>query len=186
MFILGGLGVFARAASAIVISGLNDSSAYGDLIVVPGNTVAPDGTPVPRLQARLNAALRLYREGRGQRIFVSGGTGKEGFDEAVSMADYLVRHGVPSSAIIKDSHGVNTAATDRNASQYMRASGLESASVATQYFHVPRMKLALERNGVVVTRTAHARYFEARDLYSIPREVVAYATYYAKPFLFAP
>lgn len=147
MFILGGLGVFARAASAIVISGLNDSSAYGDLIVVPGNTVAPDGTPVPRLQARLNAALRLYREGRGQRIFVSGGTGKEGFDEAVSMADYLVRHGVPSSAIIKDSHG---------------------------------------RNGVAVTRTAHARYFEARDLYSIPREVVAYATYYAKPFLFAP
>jgi hypothetical protein len=46
--------------------------------------------------------------------------------------------------------------------------------------HVPRTRLALERNGILVTGSAHAAYFEMRDLYSIPREAVAYAVYFAK------
>ena len=111
---------------------------------------------------------------------MSGGVGKEGFDEAVSMSNYLQKNGVPQKSIIMDSFGTDTAATAKNAAVYLRINSLKSALVATQYFHVPRTKLALERNGVKVVGASHARYFEMRDIYSTLRETAAYAAYYAK------
>ena len=178
--VLIGLGFFLLAAIVLVADGLDDQAGTADMIVVPGNTVAADGTPSPRLRARLDAAFKLFKEGRATLIFVSGGTGKEGFDEAMSMSDYLVKKGVPPAAIIKDSFGIDTSATARNAASYLRTHHLKSALVATQYFHVPRTRLALERNGSLVTGSMHAASFEMRDLYSIPREAVAYAVYFAR------
>jgi len=175
------LAVFlAFAAAAIVADGLDDRIANADIIVVPGNEVAPDGNPSPRLQARLDVALQLYREHRAPVVFVSGGIEKEGRDEAASMAGYLIKNGVPASAVVKDPLGVNTAATGANAGRFLRAHGQTSALVATQYFHIARTTLALERNGVRVAGTAHARYVELRDLFSIAREILAYAVYYVK------
>lgn len=175
------IGAFLLATGALVATGLHDQLAQADLIVVPGNTIAPDGTPSPRLQARLDVALKQFRERRAPRIFVSGGTGKEGFDEAASMASYLRLQGVPAGAIIEDNQGWTTEATARNAAVYLQTHGLKTAMVATQYFHVPRFRLALERAGIAVSGNVHAPYFELRDLYSIPRETVGYAVYYARP-----
>jgi len=171
-------GLFLLSCSLLVVAGCSDKQAAADLIVVPGNTVAPDGQPSPRLQARLDVALALYRAHRAPLIFVSGGLGKEGFDEAVVMAGYLAANGVPAAAIVTDSQGVDTRATARNAAGFMRARGLQAAIVATQYFHVPRTRLALERAGVRVAGQSHARHVELRDLYSIPREVFGYVCYF--------
>lgn len=168
------------ASAVIVAAGLDDQIAPADMIVVPGNTVAPDGTPSPRLQARLDVALQQFRNRQAPRIFVSGGTGKEGFDEAAAMAGYLRRQGVPAAAIIEDNQGWTTEATARNAATYLQAYGLTTAMVATQYFHVPRFRLALERAGITVSAQVHAPYVELRDLYSTPREAVGYAVYYLK------
>lgn len=175
-----GLTIIVLAMVIIVGAGLNDQVANADLIVVPGNTVGPDGKPSARLQARLDATLQLFRDRKAPLIFVSGGTGKEGFDEARSMSAYLVAQGVPQHSIINDNAGVDTEATAHNAAVFMREHDLKTALVATQYFHIVRTKLALERNGVDVVGTMHARFFEVRDLYSIPREVVAYAKYLVK------
>ena len=174
-------GVFLLATTALVLAGLNDKLAPADVIVVPGNTIMPDGTPSPRLQARLDVALKQFQQHRAPRILVSGATGKEGFDEAASMARYLVKHGVPASAIIEDSQGWTTDATARNAALLMRQHGWQTAMVATQYFHVPRFRLALERAGITVSGQVHAPYVELRDLYSVPRETVGYAVYFARP-----
>ncbi len=171
--------LFVLGSLAIVIWGLADRINVADVIIVPGNEVAADGTPSPRLQARLDAALRMFEHHRARLIFVSGGTGEEGFDEAQVMAEYLAQNGVPPASIVRDSQGVTTAATAANASRFMRRNGLKSAVVATQYFHVPRTILALQRNGVNVVGSVHARYFEWRDFYSIARETVAYAAYLA-------
>jgi vancomycin permeability regulator SanA len=171
---------FVIATSAIVLAGLNDRVGNADMIVVPGNTVAANGEPSPRLRARLAIALKQFREQRAPIIFVSGGVGKEGFDEALSMSNYLEKNGVPANAIVKDSLGIDTAATARNAAAYLRAHGLKTAIAATQYFHVPRLRLALERSGVLVTGSVHADHTEMRDLYSIPRETIGYAAYLAK------
>jgi len=165
------------ACLALVAAGLHDHNAPADLIVVPGNTVAPDGNPSPRLQARLDAALSLYRDEQARRVFVSGGTGPEGWDEAAVMARYLTQHGVPLAAIVQDPQGLDTAATARNVGQFMRQHDLHRALVATQYFHIPRTRLALERQGVQVVGSRYARYVEPRDLYATLREVAAYAVY---------
>ncbi|WP_300759578.1 YdcF family protein [Janthinobacterium sp.] len=178
---LAAAGAFLLATGALVATGLHDQVAQADMIVVPGNTIAPDGTPSPRLQARLDVALKQFRAQRSPRLFVSGGTGKEGFDEAASMANYLRKQGVPAAAIIEDKQGWTTEATARNAAAYLREHGLKTAMVATQYFHVPRFRLALERAGIAVSGNVHAPYFELRDLYSVPRETVGYAVYYARP-----
>lgn len=185
MIMIGTIGV-ALAVGAVVAAGLNDHVAHGDLIVVPGNTVAQDGTPSPRLKARLDAALRVFQQGSAPLIFVSGGTGKEGFDEAISMSNYLLANGVPATAIVIDSLGINTAATAKNVAHYMRTKQLKSALVATQYFHVPRTALALRHEGVQVVGSVHARHFEMRDLYSTLRETIAFAVYYAKSIFLSP
>ncbi|MDO8065816.1 YdcF family protein [Janthinobacterium sp. SUN206] len=174
------VGVFLLATAALVLAGLNDKLAPADVIVVPGNTILPDGTPNPRLQARLDVALQQFQAHRAPRILVSGATGKEGFDEAASMARYLQSRGVPSNAILEDNQGWTTEATARNTATLMREHGWSTAMVSTQYFHVPRFRLALERSGIVVSGQVHAPYFELRDLYSVPRETVGYAVYFMR------
>ena len=174
------VGVFLLATAALVLAGLNDKLAPADVIVVPGNTILPDGTPSPRLEARLDAALKQFQEHRAPRILVSGATGKEGFDEAAAMARYLQSRGVPAGAIIEDNQGWTTDATARNAAALMRQHGWKTAMVATQYFHVPRFRLALARAGINVSGNVHAPYFELRDLYSIPRETVGYTVYFMR------
>jgi len=170
---------FAVAAAAIVAGGLRDDDHPADVAVVLGNTVRPDGTPSPRLAARLDAALALYRRGRVRSVVVSGGVGREGFDEAAVMRRYLAARGVPAARIVADSLGLTTAATARNAAAIMRRNGWTSAVVVSQYFHLPRCRLAFRRAGIRAVYSAHTRYFEATDLYSIAREVVAYPAYAA-------
>ena len=111
-------------------------------------------------------------------IIVSGATGKEGHDEAVVMAAYLAAQGVPPAAVLTDSAGVDTAATARNIAALTAQHPVKSVLVATQYFHVPRTRLALQRAGVRVVGQAHARHVEWRDAYSLAREVVGFAVYW--------
>jgi vancomycin permeability regulator SanA len=171
--------VFLSAATLIAASGLRDEFAPAAAIVVLGNTVGPDGEPSPRLKGRLDGALSVYRKGFAPRIVVSGGVGREGFDEAAVMAQYLVRQGVPANAVLIDSKGVDTAATAANVAGMGKARGIRSVIVATQYFHVSRTKVLLTQAGLKVVGSVHAPYFEARDLYSLPREVIALAAWYA-------
>ena len=170
-------GVYLLAAVVLAGVGLHDHVAHADVIVVPGNTVAGDGTPSPRLRARLDATLWLYRQGDADVVFVSGATGAEGFDEATVMARYLIDHGVPKASVVKDSAGVDTDATAAHAAAMMRERHLRTALVATQYFHVPRTELALNQHGVDVVGSRHARFVEGRDAYSLAREVIAVPVY---------
>lgn len=169
--------VFALAATLIVIDGLTDDIHTSDVAIVPGNTVDKDGRPSARLSARLDQTIALYRQGLFPDVIVSGGVGSEGFDEAVVMKRYLVEHGVPDGRIHVDSGGATTYLTAKNAARIMRDNGWQSAMVVSQYFHVPRMRLALRRSGITTVFSAHARYFELRDVYSIAREVIGYGAY---------
>ena len=74
---------------AICVDGFTDENARADAAVVFGNKVLMIGVPSPRLQARLDAARSLYEKKLVLKILVSGGIGKEGFDEALVMRDAL-------------------------------------------------------------------------------------------------
>lgn len=178
----GACAAFAAAFLAVSLGGLWDDARPADVCVVLGNTVGRDGRPSERLRARLDKAVELYRAGMFPEVIVSGGVGVEGFDEAAVMKQYLVEAGVPADRVHADALGLDTFATARNARALMAARGWGSALVVSQYFHVPRCRLALRRVGVGDVSSAHADYFELRDLYSTCREVAAYAYYLVRSY----
>lgn len=161
----------------IIIDGLNDELEPVDAAVVLGNKVELNGQPSERLQARLDKAVQLYDEGYFSLIIVSGGLGKEGYDEATVMKSYLVDKGIPDDRIIEDHDGYNSHMTAQNSSKIMKQSDLDSAMVITQYFHVSRTKLAFRKMDIKEVYAAHANIFEFRDIYSIVREFPAYYKY---------
>ena len=167
-------------AAAIVYDGLTDEMAPCDTAIVLGNEVLPDGRPSPRLQARLDKTVELFNQKMFPHIIASGGTGPAGYDEAKTMRRYLLERGVPDSSITADSAGQNTYATARNASLLMKEKGFKSAFVISQYFHISRCRLALRKFGVTKVSAAHANFFEARDIYSTLREVIAFYAYLLK------
>lgn len=172
---------FVLAGLALVFAGTRDTIVPASLIVVPGNLVHADGSLSPRLEARCARALEVWRAGAAPVLFVSGGIEPGGLDEATCMKRWLLARGVPDSAIVTDSLGVNSWRTARNAAAWLRAHDGRGAIVVTQGFHVPRMRLACARAGIAPLGQAHARFFEMRDFYSIARELPGLARYATRP-----
>jgi vancomycin permeability regulator SanA len=173
----GAIGFILLGTVILAVAGLHDHLGRADVGLVLGSKVQRDGTPSPRLRARLDRTLELYRAGYFPAVIVSGATGSEGYDEALVMRDYLVSHGIPAEHVIVDSGGTTTFASAQNAIQIARERRFESFFVVSQYFHLPRARLALQRFGVLTVYSAHARIFELRDIYSSPRELVGYVSY---------
>jgi vancomycin permeability regulator SanA len=149
-----------------------------DMAVVLGSKVQKDGTPSSGLQRRLEKARDLYRKGAVKAIFVSGGRGSEGFEEADVMRDVLIQSGVPAGVIIVDRVGNNTRLTAMHAHRIMQERGWQSAVVISQYYHVPRAKLALRQEGVARVSGAAAEYrFAWTDPISILREFAGFYAY---------
>jgi len=157
--------------------GLNDKVDFSDAAVVLGNKVELDGTPSKRLQARLDRAVELYDKQYFKYIIVSGGTGKEGFDEAVIMKNYLMQIEIPDNNIILDSEGYNSFMTAQNTKTILNDMDLSSITIISQFYHITRTKLAFKKVGFEHVYTAHAKYFEIRDIYSLAREFLAYYKY---------
>ncbi|MDX9972709.1 MAG: ElyC/SanA/YdcF family protein [FCB group bacterium] len=171
------LAALLLGCGAIVRAGLSDEIQKADVAVVLGCRVYTNGEPGHSLKSRLNATVRLYRQGWFPEIVVSGGMGRNNQDEATIMRRYLVAHGVPAERIHTDSEGVNTRATALHAAEFLRRRGLKSAMVITQFYHVPRAQMALREAGVKTVYGAHARYFSWHDAYAVPRELAAILWY---------
>jgi uncharacterized SAM-binding protein YcdF (DUF218 family) len=168
---------------ALLVDGRERIPQHADLAVVLGSKVHEDGDPCALLRDRLDRALSLYEQGRVPRILVSGGLGTEGHQEADVMADYLIRAGVPAARVLRDPHGLTTYATALNTRALMSKRGWKSAIAVSTYFHLSRCRLAFERAGIDDTYVARAPYrVTPRDLYSIPRELAAWAWYRVRTF----
>ncbi len=172
-----GLVIFTVATLVLVAQGFRDDVAPSDIALVLGSKVERDGQPSRGLRARLDEAVNVYHSGAAPLILVSGGLGKEGYDEAAVMGTYLVAQGIPQDHILLDGHGDTTYESARNLCRIMKERHLQSAIVVSQYFHIPRARLAVRRFGIAPVRSAHAHCFEWRDLYSAPRECVAIVFY---------
>lgn len=174
--ILGSLS-YCLAMVVIAIDGLSERYQPADVAIVLGNQVNLDGTPSPRLKSRLDRTVRLYQQGQVKRILVTGGVGKEGFDEAAVMADFLQSQGIPTGAIIQDPKGNNTWASAINAKNLLTCPNGCRVIAVSQFFHLPRTRTALIKVGFREVGTARADYFEFRDIYSLFREVPANIKY---------
>ncbi len=176
LFLIGAAAGLIEAA-VIVVDGLRDRPGHADVALVLGNAVDPDGQPSARLRARLDRAVEGYWHGDFPVVIASGGIEEGARDEADVMSRYLVANGVPAADIIADNQGVNTFASARFTARLMHERGWKTVCVVTQYYHVPRARLALRRFGVETVYSEHARFFEARDPFSILRETAGNVTY---------
>ena len=168
---------FVSTVIIIFYNGFIDKVQPSDVIVILGNKVEITGKPSDRLKSRLDKGLELYKEKISPNIIVSGGLGKEGFDEATVMRDYLVQNGVSDKDVIVDSKGIDTFMTAKNTKEIMKEKGWHSVLIVTNYYHIYRSLFAFKKVGLQNLSHAHAQYFEWRDLYSICREVVGYYAY---------
>lgn len=168
---------FITHSLILTVDGFRDELGFSDAAVVLGNKVELNGEPSERLKGRLNKAVELYDKNYFEYIIVSGGIGKEGYDEAEVMKKYLIKNGIPDEKIIMDNKGYNSFMTAQNTKLIMNNMNLESITIITQFYHISRTKLAFDSTGIENTYSAHADYFELRDIYSLIREFFAYYKY---------
>ena len=97
------------------------------------------------------------------------------------MKRWLVAHGVPDSVVVEDPLGHNTWETARFTRAWLAAHGGHSAIAVSQYFHLPRCRLAFDRFGIAPVATAAPAFVEWREVYSAPREVLGLVEYAVRP-----
>ena len=131
-----------------------------------------------RLKSRLDRAKELFESGKAPIVFVSGGLGHEGHEEALVMRRYLVDQNIPESAIIVDKDGYNTYKTASNVATFMSESDLFTAILVTQYYHIARARMAFRLSGVTSLYHARAKMGpELREPFSLAREFFAFYYY---------
>ena len=114
---------------------------------------------------------------------MSGAQGAdEPFNEVTVMRRLAIEQGVPASAIVVDPKGLNTEATVQNTVEALRDGG-GTVAVVSDFFHLPRIKLAYQHAGVdVLTVPSHARRIPQTTGLMI-REIPAFWVYYLRAVL---
>jgi vancomycin permeability regulator SanA len=157
----------------ICIQGLHDRVFPADAALVPGNEIFVDGRLSPGMRARVRAAYGLYSRRLVGVVIVSGGTGASGANEALAMRDYLLELGLPAKDLIVDPEGADAGAAASFTGRYLERNNLESVIAVSQFFHLPRLVMLLKNEGVPRVGSLHADHFEARDVFSVLREIPA-------------
>lgn len=128
---------------------------------------------------RIDAAERLYKAGKIEKILISGDEHSlDGVNEPECMRDSLVARGVPASAIILDGKGYRTICSVINANKVY---GLKSFTIISQKFHNERAIYQAEHLGLDVE---NIQAYNAKD----PKSRRAYLTtireYFARVKMF--
>ena len=132
----------------IMIAGARPVLRNADAILVLG-AAQYNGRPSPVLKARLDHALELYRQGYAPRIVFTGGVGAgDTLSEGEVARRYAIEHGIPDSVILVDRQGETSAASVDAAGVLMRASGLRSALLVSDSYHMLRLELLARRAGI--------------------------------------
>lgn len=110
------------------------SAPQAPVALVFGAGLAAPGEPSPVLAERLATAVALFREGKVQRLLLSGKSSRY-HDEIRAMRRYVLANGVPESAVMGDGQGFTTHDSCVRAHD---AFGVDRAILVTQRFHLAR------------------------------------------------
>ena len=125
-----------------------------DVIVVLG-AAQYAGRPSPVLRARLDPAVRLWKDGRASQMLLTGGRHPgDLISEAAASRKYVLRRGVPDSALIMEDAGRTTIASMRGAARLLAAhthphdSLPHSVLLVSDPFHMLRLDLLARLHGL--------------------------------------
>lgn len=120
------------------------------------NTVIQDRVLIARGADRFTHALRLYKEGRVERLVLTGGSSNVVLDatmtEAEAMAQLFSTAGVPDSALVLESHARSTAENAAFSKLKLDSLGLGADTVLliTSAWHMRRAVACFQHQGIVV------------------------------------
>ena len=150
--VLGCLGILVVSHSLIEKS--TDSYIYEDMNDLPGNKVGvvlgtskslSNGHSNLYFQYRIQAAVKLYQQGKIKYIIVSGDNSTLAYNEPQDMRKALVAHGIPTEVIYSDYAGFGTLDSMIRASKVF---GQQSFTVISQDFHNKRAVYIARRKGL--------------------------------------
>ena len=124
-----------------------DDRRVSQAIVVLG-AAQYDGRPSEVFQARLDHALTLWREKVAPTIVVTGGKQPgDRFTEAGAGASYLHDHGVPDSAILRETTSHSSWESLAASARFLHARGVQKIVLVSDPFHSLRIRLIAEELG---------------------------------------
>ncbi len=121
---------------------------------LPGNDVAlvlgtskfnEYGGINPHFQSRMEAAARLYRDGKVKHLLLSGSNQNRYYDEPSDMKKSLMEAGVPETAMTLDYAGLRTLDSVVRAREIF---GQRKITVVTDEFHAYRALFLCQRYGI--------------------------------------
>jgi uncharacterized SAM-binding protein YcdF (DUF218 family) len=117
-----------------------DEARPSDAIIVLG-AAEYDGRPSPVLAARLDHAIQLYRDDIAPVIVVTGGRQPgDRFTEAGVSADYLHKHAVPDTAILRETTGRTSWESLQAAARFLTDQNMERVVLVSDPYHSERIK----------------------------------------------
>lgn len=144
LVLLFALGVLALIVGKMWVEGQTSSLIYRwDDPNLPENHVAlvfgaglnQSGGPSAFLYDRVATAADLYKAGKVQKLLMTGDNSTVSYNEVGVMRDTAVSLGVPDEDIVLDYAGFNSWNSCYRAREVF---GLQSATLVTQRFHLPR------------------------------------------------
>lgn len=127
-----------------------DEARQVDVIVVLG-AAQYWGRPSPVLRARLDHALKLYRDGIAPRIITTGGVGEgAAFSESEVSREYLSQQGVPAEFVTVETEGKSTVQSALAVAEIMDRMELRTCVAVSDAYHIFRIKRMFESLGIEV------------------------------------
>ncbi len=137
-------------AHSIIRDSHKQELSSADAIVVFG-AAEYDGRPSPVFRARLDHASDVFRKGFAPLVITTGGAAADPkFTEGGVGHDYLMRKGVPESALIAETHASDTAESAERVAVIMRTNHLRSCIAVSDAYHVFRIRKLLEHQKLQV------------------------------------
>jgi uncharacterized SAM-binding protein YcdF (DUF218 family) len=173
------LSVIGSTARSILLDSGKQELGRADAIIVFG-AAEYDGRPSPVFRARLDHANDLFRQGLAPIVITSGGAASDPkYTEGGVGHDYLMRKGIPESALIAETQASDTSESARRVAVIMRANHLRSCIAVSDGYHVFRIRKMLEHERVqvyVAPRSDSATKARTRwqRFVSVMRETISY------------
>ena len=147
-----------------------ESVEPSEVAIVFGAAVYADGRLSSVLRDRMDTAITLYKNGKVEKLIVSGDNQEDRYNEPGAMMNYAISKGVALADIQPDYAGLRTYDTCYRARHIFQ---VDEAILVTQTFHLPRAIFTCRQLGINAVGTgADLRPYRGSRWYEF-REVIA-------------
>jgi uncharacterized SAM-binding protein YcdF (DUF218 family) len=134
---------------AVALAAARDQATTADAIAVLG-AAQYNGRPSPVFRARLDHAAALYQRGLAPVVLVTGGVGTgDTVSESEVGRRYLVKAGLPETAVVALSAGTSTFSSVDSIARWFEGRDSRRVLLVSDGFHMLRLQILATRLGLV-------------------------------------